>query len=470
MKLFKSIDIYGIPIGYEDSNSTKFNTLQGGFFTLIIGIATIIIGFIFGKELYLRTNPNIKYSKQLLDTSSVQIANMTGIVITFVDSNVVPINHTNYFDTFAAVYSFNENSKISYYSKAPLVTCNESTYPYGVSNFLKSNCVRGHCLCLDPSIKYNITNNYVFPNSTFIHLPVYPCNPKQRKCADDLSNVLKNFFYTISFVNSYVDGNDYNNPIKEYLETLSYQMSISLYKRIYVSITNNTFTSDNGWLLEDNKIIYFPQISQVKSDIIVYSEGLTPIGAYSLDSPNLTENIRRSYMKMQNLLANVGGFFNTLNITMLILSFNYLRFNYLLMILNKSQELKDKYNKSILINNKKVNPSELISKNINNKENDEHRISKFQINKLEQINNTKKSILGINKVSFIFNENQNIINDEVDPLKITYFKYIISIITCSSYKKKVNDLYEKIKVKLGIENLVHSVEYFSNLSLESKNV
>ena len=82
-----------------------------------------------------------------------------------------------------------------------------------------------------------------------------------------MDDVLKNFGMLVTIINSYVESDDYQVPIKYYVTNLTYQASRGLCKKIFVSLTNNTFSSDNGWLLEDlNEIKHEMQLTRGQSD------------------------------------------------------------------------------------------------------------------------------------------------------------------------------------------------------------
>ena len=67
------LDIFGRPITFETKDSENFKTYFGGLLTVITGILMIIIGFIFGEEIYQRENPNVLESNYYQDYSRIDI-------------------------------------------------------------------------------------------------------------------------------------------------------------------------------------------------------------------------------------------------------------------------------------------------------------------------------------------------------------------------------------------------------------
>ncbi len=192
MKSIKVFDIFGVSIGYEDNDSDKYKSTQGVIFTMIIGIIITVIGFLFGKNLYLRINPNIIYSKELKSSSIIDFKK-SGLFLTFVDPVGTPLKYADLVDVYGIIYSLDSYSKVNYYNKTSLIPCDEINFPFGKDDYKNAGCTNETCVCLNPDINYNITNTYVSPNSTFLHLAIYPCNPSLRKCSDNMNTTLKNF-------------------------------------------------------------------------------------------------------------------------------------------------------------------------------------------------------------------------------------------------------------------------------------
>ena len=65
----RKINIFGRDFQFEKDYSSKFNSLSGFVLTMIIFIGTVIVGFIFGQEIYKRKNPKLTSSKTTIDES-----------------------------------------------------------------------------------------------------------------------------------------------------------------------------------------------------------------------------------------------------------------------------------------------------------------------------------------------------------------------------------------------------------------
>lgn len=59
MNILESIDIFGENIYFQFNKKEKLKTTTGGIFTLITILMGFAISFLFGKDFYLRTNPQL---------------------------------------------------------------------------------------------------------------------------------------------------------------------------------------------------------------------------------------------------------------------------------------------------------------------------------------------------------------------------------------------------------------------------
>ena len=124
-----------------------------------------------------------------------------------------------------------------------LTSCNNATLNnLGQDTVCSSTNV---CLCLDNSDNLFFRNKIANSNSDTLYVSINKCNPAKRKCSDDVDKETKNFYVFIGMKNSYVDTNNYESPIKHFNDIRLVQCSSDNFKKIFVSITNNTLTSDN---------------------------------------------------------------------------------------------------------------------------------------------------------------------------------------------------------------------------------
>ena len=283
-----------------------------------------------------------------------------------------------------------------------------------------------------------------------------------------MDDVLKNFGMLVTIINSYVESDNYQIPIKYYVTNLTFQASRGLYKRIFVSMTNNTFTSDNGWLLEDFNEIRYAQISDVKTEILVYNEGATPIGAYTFSSPRLVDNIIRSYMKVQDLTAKIGGLINAMIIIVKILSFNYLRFVYVKEVYKITKVVEKK--ESRIKNNNSSSMTQLKLNNYTNpnikKANEVVSVPESRNKEEKEIKEKGPKIVHASNNALNANMNKKVLTivepakAEEEEINFNYFRYLKSFTFRGTYYKQVDMRLNQILAKMNIETYAKTMNYF----------
>ena len=66
----RKINIFGREYHFEKDNSNTSNSIPSFILSLLVFIATIVIVFIFGKEIYERKNPILTTSQTTIDTNN----------------------------------------------------------------------------------------------------------------------------------------------------------------------------------------------------------------------------------------------------------------------------------------------------------------------------------------------------------------------------------------------------------------
>ena len=456
ISVFKKLDILGQEVGFEENESTKFRTWQGSMLTLIVLVVCSTIGVLFGQEVYKRNQANVRYSKVLSENSYIDLTKLPFI---FSISNKYGSGVGNILDYVTInfdIYSIDKAAKVSFTRETLKSNCDVTQLPNFAYVYNKNTKPDGN-FCVDPSKNYNFTNNFGTSNSQFVHINFYPCDRKKRTCPDDMDALLSNFFMNLHLPNSYVESNSYAEPINYFLDAYAIQLSKSFYKRTFIAITNNTFISDNGWLLEDNKEELYHQISEVKTEVIAYSEGITPIGAFTLHSPRLGDRINRSYMKIQDLAAKLGGIINAMFIIINLLSYSYLRFLYLGNLYKLTKKVEEKATSK----NDNVESSLSHAKINNYTTSNNNKLENVKI-KLDKINAKEKNENAVNRLSLEQNKIHKINVQEINDveIKFNYAKYLLSFVTCGSYHKLIDDSLKLTKDKMNIETLARAMNYF----------
>lgn len=452
--LLKKIDVFGQQIGFEEGGSITYKTLHGAIFSLIVAIIGSITGFLFGSEIYKREQSISTFSKNLKNDSYIKLSESPLVFGVNYLNGTLLTNPGDYFDIYAERFEIDSQYKVLLTSLT-LKQCTPKTLPPELKTMV-CGLIPG-CMCLDNDDKsLGFKNKFGNANSNTISVAYYPCNSSKRVCPKDIDSVLRGFYVSIGIKNSYVDVNNYNEPIKYYFENLVFLQSKDFYTRVRLSMTNNTLVSDRGWLLEDKVEYSYGQLLEYKSELMVYYPGVTSIGKFSFDSPNLVDKISRSYMKLQDLFAKVGGLINALMIIMKILTFHYIRFNYLLNIISLSNQEESIRNNFRKVKSSPINkpfPKKMITiANCNAKDNQDKIRDNYEGKDLSKvkINNLIKT----SSLNSINNEKQE------NRYDMNYFKYVWYIIICKIKSESIYKQLALIQEKINISTMLKLINLF----------
>ena len=447
MQYFKKMDMFGQPIGFEECGSVTYKTWQGAIFTLIVLIIGSVLSFLFGQEIYERKESISSFGKELVEESIINFHEESIIFAVSHLNGTVIQNPFDYFDVVVENYSVDDKLIVKK-NLLSIAQCTPETLPARLKNTLCD--LSPGCMCLDNKDKsLSFMNNFANRNSRAQSFHYFPCDSKKRKCPSDLNAIIRNFYISVGIMNSFVDTNNYLEPITYYRQNLPYLQSKDFYTRVLISMTNNTLISDNGWLIEDKVKHTYAQVSNQKSEISTYYTGITPIGTITFESPNIVDKINRHYMKIQDLFAKVGGMLNALIIITKIFSSHYIRFLYLLKLVKLS---KEKNTNKINFNEKRPNNSNIEKINISS--------IQFKQENKEKIKDIKE-IKSKGNSSFFqdFNEIEKEVEESMSYEK-SYLTYISHILCCKTSKLGTKKQMKLIENKLDVNISIKMMNYF----------
>lgn len=450
MNILYSIDVFGIQLELRKNDRNTFNTVLGSVFSILIYISLIILSFIFGKEIYERKMPRVSSGFEILQPNATDIEITKSYPFTFALRNSFTTELLTYGEYYNIDFKIWDNTNktagfkiIPLIEKDVIVQCSINHFNKDYHEALENFKLIHTFMCFNFN---NITlrNDKSAPNSLFITLEVKLCNPNIKKCPADFKAKTLNVFSDSLYLDSYLNPKDKNSIIKHNFSKNPQILNIETQKHTYYRISKDILSIDYGWIIEDiTNINYFTtqlfQESLVKLNVndstvqIIYLETTTKI---------LNTNVK--YMKVQDLLANIGGLLNGLIVIGKIILSNYANFSFYLSTYNIITDFhrqnfiseEEKFYSNLLLKNKldviKID-SNLDKNNLKQIENDNSQINiNYQLkNSSNIVNNIKSNI----EKSTILNLNDNA-KSNFDLIKN---KVNINIITNNNHVLKDNN-------------------------------
>lgn len=417
----KFFDVLGInPRIYLNSEKRK-KTKYGGAVSLVMILLIFCSIFYFFFELILRESFTLIYNQTVDFNPTLNISNIP-LVFGFADQYANPIkNLENQIRIYGEYYQMNKN----YDSDKPVLLgikqlkmekCDINKH-FGnyYSFFTKYAAMLDKFYCL-PINEHNLTlygtwGDSQNPNS-YLVLKIAKCfNNENKEIFPDancfnrttIDSNLMNIYLNIVTLDYEINHTNVKNPDIISIRSDTFSLSSSVFNRYEIKKKIVNYQTDHGILFPilDYKQFFQYDISSLNTDLRV---NISPIGLFGQISFSLskkTDNYKRNYIKIQNVLANIGGIVDAI----------YIVFSLLFKYIMKGNYYNDLGN---LVYNRCMDNSELENNNTNAKKL-YSKILKNEINEMQvkEYNYAKKcnSVANLQALNISNNEN-NISNVE----------------------------------------------------------
>ena len=417
-KYFKKLSIFGRELQFENEYSNKYNSYFSLLLTLILIFGTITVGFIVGTEVYKRKKPKLTESSRNIeiDDSSFYLDEFP-LMMSFVYSDGTPIKKED-LNKYLNIFVTNVNVTTGGYvtQQYNLIDCNFDSSPNkDIANLLqktKKDLSNFSLFCFPKDIL--IKNKFGSSNSNTITIGIVRCFSN---CASDLNNRIEGIQTGLIHANSLIDPSDYEQAVKYFEHSSIYILSTRLAKRVIYSFKKNILDTDKGWLFENIETRRYISLGSITADFFLSDNELMRI---IIESSIIVTKSLRVYMKIQELFAILGGFFNACYIIINVIFSDYLKFEYYLYI-NRTTKFMDE-------KKSELKKEKFSSSHVNIKQNN---IDEVDIDKLkEESSKIKFNSLDL-KSKLHFNNssvNLNIIQNDVVNINVPKHKVLDNLV------------------------------------------
>ena len=321
------IDIFGTAFQFTTFKKEKFKTTLGGILTALCILTIGIFASLFGKDFFFRENPKILqqlvYPANYSDPLILNQQNMP-IIWRFDDNDNNPVNFTGILYPKLTHYTYVNNASGSILidqTDLPVTKCSPELInsPELLNNL---NLEEWYCLdWRDQNLTFGGGWDGSYVDCFGIELWVCAENTfSSQNCTDlnDLTNFMNIYggvYFYLYYPKFYFVPKDLENPMRIQYENYYFRMNVEMRKSDNLYFSNYVLTDDIGWIVKNEKQTSLIASDEIKSDYLYYPEknyGIPGQDAtfYQLNFYLSKEYtlINRSFMKIQDLLAVVGGF------------------------------------------------------------------------------------------------------------------------------------------------------------------
>ena len=471
--LTKSSDLLSEPVQLLYKGNKRPQTYIGGLLSIIISIFTLVSIFVLGLEIFYKNNRYSRFSKDYTDNYTQTLEDFPIIFsISLPGTGEIP-NMDQYLWIHARYYEMGvDNSTNQLYLKEHALfveKCDPDVHFGKYKDIIMNSSVPlATAYCINPNkidwsngtigtdFPVNFMNPYAQTPSHFTALFVEDCYapfthrwgmyyPQNKTCASpsDIESMLSYFFLYVYHIDSYVDLNDYENPRKPFVTSSTKTLSKSTYKQEFIRVKNTKINTDSGFLLSSTDTMSFPQLDEYHFEVAV-GDNQDLIMELDLETTHLVDVYDRRYLKVQELMAQVGGLFKFLVIFGEIITRFFVNKQFLIALANNFTNFQT--------------DDKVINKNSN--PNIGMHTSKNYINVEESYSNNKNSISNVKIIPLKINDcNSNVKIKYLQKQKLSIFVYVKSFFckTQGFGKKEYDKIFKVIKNSLGLETYLKTL-------------
>ena len=305
-------DFFKSPLSFNYSEkqhlvSTKFGTL------LSLLILSYLISIFFNSNMYLKTNPTVltqmlyyKYSPEIkLDKTNFEIA--VGIF----DPNMInyEIDPLMFEIKIFQIYKFNHQNNTYFINKElkPFHNCTNADFPLTSLPLLYK-----YLVCLD-NFSLDLKGNVIEPNISYFTLELHICNNLTNtyhcKSMDVIENFINGKMFGIQFSDYNINFNDFENPLIATHQNHILWIDVRSSKIMEIHLRKLEFIDDNNYIGSNlNKTEQYTTDTFSSDFTTVESiDPDTPLAYYYFFANQNIQESKRTYQKLTDLLANIGG-------------------------------------------------------------------------------------------------------------------------------------------------------------------
>jgi hypothetical protein len=364
--VLEQFDIYGTSFAFTTFKKEKFKTNFGAILSILSAIVMLVTTILFGKDFFNKINPKIIAQKMVpTNYTEVRLTNRNFVFawrFEDLDGNKVDIGHVVY--PRIALYRFKKSAKGEWETTEKIPYKVEKCTPYHINDTrFTSNYNLEDYYCLDHDSAKTVMGG--FWDGTFcnkIAFDIFACendNP-DGNCTDlqtlkNNMNLLNQLYFAIYYPSFYFDPTDQEEPLKIQYLTYYNTLNANLIKTDRIFLTQPKVSDDRGWIFTDYK-----EYSAVTNgprtlnnvDFKTDSEYGNPkisskIYTMAIFLEKDYEYYTRSYMKIQDLAATVGGFMKLISILSLSLTGYYNKFSRNQLLINEIFDFQSPQSKNI---------------------------------------------------------------------------------------------------------------------------
>ena len=470
--------MFGLKFELLKDGQKILKTRTGAKFTFLYFIIILGMFFFFGIDLYLRKNPKVSVNNIVSDDYENLYLNNSNATLAFRIENI----NGQFYDNNTILQGFNltiQSLKLNSLGQwlllnetpVQLIMCTDLSNIDEIQENYNRDLTSWYCIDFD-DIKYlggNWDGNFIrflqidvlqCTNSTFNNNSCAPLDIIKTEINNDVTH--NQLFFSYLFMRGIAKVSNVSYPIATTLSNIYDSLDVRVTKRKYQTYKQIQLDSDNGWIFPqiDKSIVYCID-NEISDFVLKDAENNNLLHRMTIYFGKNKDSYSRSFMKIQEVIAQIGGFSKFLNILLIMI---YEKIGSLIKYkkimkkirLSNSQilpnnpihiSIKEDLQKDVYNNVNKSNISNEKQKNEENFSSIQKRIELLDLKKLFSFNDELKISISfqlyLKSLCMKMNDSQKTIIDDFNKNK-EYLENILDVVTIVKFYKEFQFLKEII--------------------------
>jgi hypothetical protein len=329
----RNLDIFStqlkLPISYPNTSQTMIGGLQ----TIIMFSMIICLSWLIGKDIIYKLNPFAfsQVSQSELFPEILVTKESFPFAINLIDVKNNPLQYkTRYFNLSLDYikYDYDASGKLSTnLQSVPLVQCKFDHFPQ-ISHEQFSSAVLDTFLCPE-NLNFSLQGNWGEKHTHFFNIMVRLCDydstPDKCEKPEDIKKFIRDnlVMFEITYLESFYNLKNFSNPKQTYTHLAYKYLDFEKCKQSTIFLKNSTLTTDEGFMLEQKQSMSFLEYDESLSDYLDVTSSKKIIGIF-IQPSNMITTFFRNYIKLQDILAGVGGIIRSIMFLFMIFNKTFL--------------------------------------------------------------------------------------------------------------------------------------------------
>jgi hypothetical protein len=351
MKYIKEIDFLSqkVSLTINNEGDKSFKTLFGGLISFLTFFVSIFCGTYFLIRLFKRRDMTVIHSTFTDSFVNITNSHQLPFLLRLSDTNSLPYENDEkiYYITSSVWFGGSNDSSLigtasQYSQKLNISKCDlnihfSDEYKSYFQNFKNLTTY----YCINPR-NYSQTiyglygNSYPFSYYSFTLRYCLNTTENNNSCysISDIKNYIKSPYLDVIFIDYNIDSLNHNDVKKIDLRKERYELSILLYKRIWLYFENIKYITDKGYIFTSKQKENFFRYHSVRIDPSLLEGEKSYFSTLTILNSINTSIYYKEYKKFQDYIAIIGGLVKIVTLVGTFLNYFYSMNTYYLKIIN----------------------------------------------------------------------------------------------------------------------------------------